>query len=188
MLYGSVATLPLVAICMALACCCAPSPHVTAAAARSNRHATHRTTMRICERLARLLGCVCAAAGWLRRPATLRTTTHTLRCTRMTPTPLQDFEVHKLASDFFHGSGTMLAHVPHTACFPQRSLPHTHPHPHPHRLYTYTRTGNIMICASIFVQPTVIITYLAVGWTLTRSIACRAPSARSVSKIGPYCL
>ena len=29
----------------------------------------------------------------------------------------QDFEVHTLASDFFHGSGTMLAHVPHTACF-----------------------------------------------------------------------
>jgi hypothetical protein len=31
-----------------------------------------------CERLARLLGCVCAAAGWLRRPATLATATHTL--------------------------------------------------------------------------------------------------------------
>ena len=29
----------------------------------------------------------------------------------------QDFEVDKLASHFFNGTGTMLAHVPHTACF-----------------------------------------------------------------------
>ena len=78
-----------------------------------------------CERLVRLLGCVCAAAGWLRRPATLPTMTHTLRCTRVTPIPSQDFEVHRLASDFFHGSGITLAHVPHTACFPQRSPHHS---------------------------------------------------------------
>jgi hypothetical protein len=145
-----VATLPVVAICMALACCWVPSPHVTAAAQQAATATPRIAQPCACERLVRLLGCVCAAAGWLRRPATLPTTTHTLRCTRMAPIPLQDFEVHTLASDFFHGSGTMLAHVPNTACFPQRSLPHTHPHPHPHRLYTYTRTGNIMICTSFF--------------------------------------
>ena len=75
---------------------------------RASHNHAHVRDLRVCSAVCALpqVGYV-GRLRWLRRPI--------LWCTRMTPTPLQDFEVHTLASHFFNGSGTMLAHVPHTA-------------------------------------------------------------------------